>query len=64
MKETFSRFKISTTNKITNIKNRIQKSSLEFKIFFKFLGFITILGIFGVTLIALILAAVSKPGEV
>ena len=73
MKNIFSSFKRSTTNKITNIKNRARNGALRFKENFDkakkkpkskrkslFLGFTIVLGIFGVTLLAPILPAVAK----
>ena len=55
MKNTFLCFKGNVTNKITNIKTkpRSKRKSLV-------LGFTTVLGIFGVTLLAPILPAVAK----
>lgn len=73
MKDRFSRFKRSAINKITNIKNKGRNAVFRFKKNFDeakkkpkskrkslFLGFTTVLGIFGVTLLAPILPAVAK----
>lgn len=81
LKSTLSRFKGNAKNKITNIKNGAQKFKENFseaksrpisKRKSLFLGFTTVLGIFGVTLLAPVLPAVAKdvpkntpkPGEV
>jgi hypothetical protein len=65
----FSRFKRNAKNKITNIKNCAQKFKENFfeaksksrsKRKSLFLGFTTVLGIFGVTLLAPVLPAVAK----
>ena len=68
LRNTFSYFKINARNKLTNLKNWSQ----EFKENFKevknqprskrkslFLGFTTVLGIFGVTLLTPVLSAVA-----
>jgi hypothetical protein len=73
IKNTFSRFKRNARNRITNIKNKAQNGSQKFKENFHeaknkprskrkslFLGFTTILGIFGVALLAPVLPAVAK----
>ena len=81
IKNILSRFKGNAKNKITNIKNVAQKFKENFseakskprsKRKSLFLGFTTVLGIFGVTLLAPVLPAVAKdipkntpkPGEV
>ena len=69
----FSRFKRNAGSRITNIKNKAQNGSQKFKEnFYKaknkkrskrkslFLGFITVLGIFGVTLLTPVLPAIAK----
>lgn len=69
MKNILSRVKGNVRNKITNIKNGAQKFSLNFseakskprskrKSFF--LGVTTVIGIFGLTLLAPVLSAVAK----
>ena len=68
-----SRFKQNVRNKITNIKNKAQNGAQKFKEKVSeakskpkskqkslFLGFATVLGIFGVTLLAPVLPAVAK----
>ncbi len=73
IKNTLSRFKRNARNKITNIKNKSQNGAQKFKENFYeakskprskrkslFLGFTTVLGIFGVTLLAPVLPAVAK----
>lgn len=81
IKNALSRLKGNVKNKITNIKNGAQKFKENFseakskprsKRKSLFLGFTTVLGIFGVTLLAPVLPAVAKdvpkntpkPGEV
>lgn len=85
IKNTLLRFKENARNKVTNIKNKAQNGSQKFKENFSeakskprskrkslFLGFTTVLSIFGVTLLTPVLAAVAKdlpkngpkPGEV
>ena len=85
IKNTLSRFKENARNKGTNIKNKAQNGFQKFKENFSeakskprskrkslFLGFTTVLTIFGVTLLTPVLAAVAKdppkngpkPGEV
>ena len=73
IKNTFSRFKRNAKNRITNIKNKAQNGAQKFKENFYeaknkprskrkslLLGFTTVLGIFGVTLLAPVLPAVAK----
>lgn len=73
IRNTFSRFKRNARNRITNIKNKAQNGSQKFKENFHeakskprskrkslFLGFTTVLGIFGVALLAPVLPAVAK----
>ena len=73
IKNTFSRFKRNARNRITNIKNKAQNASQKFKENVHeaknkprskrkslFLGFTTILGIFGVALLAPALPAVAN----
>ena len=69
IKNILSRFKGNVRNKITNIKNGAQKfkenvseakSKPRSKRKSLFLGFTTVLGIFGVTLLAPVLPAVAK----
>jgi cytoskeletal protein RodZ len=69
IKNILSRFKRNAKNKITNIKNGAQKFKENFseaksksrsKRKSLFLSFTTVLGIFGVTLLALLLPAVAK----
>ena len=85
IKNTLLRFKENARNNVTNIKNKAQNGSQKFKENFSeaksksrskrkslFLGFTTVLSIFGVTLLTPILAAIAKdppkngpkPGEV
>ena len=85
VKSSLSRFKRNARNKIKNIKNKAQNGVQKFKENFSeakskprskrkslLLGFTTVLGIFGVTLLAPVLPAVAKdlpknrakPGEV
>jgi len=69
----FSYFKKNAGNKLTNIKTNLKNRSQEFKENFEeaksqpkskrkslFLGFTTVLGIFGVTLLTPVLSAVAK----
>ena len=81
LKSAFSSLKKNAGNKLVNLKNRSQKFKENFeeaksqprsKRKSLFLGFTTVLGIFGVTLLTPVLSAVakdipkntSKPGEV
>lgn len=82
LKNSLSRFKRNTSNKIKNVKNKAQNAAQKFQKNFSeakskprskrrslFLGFATVLSIFGVTLLAPVLPAVAKdlpakPGEV
>lgn len=85
LKNSLSRFKRNTSNKIKNVKNKAQNAAQKFQKNFSeaknkprpkrrslFLGFTTVLSIFGVTLLAPVLSAVAedlpkkgaKPGEV
>ena len=85
LKNSLSRFKRNTSNKIKNVKNKAQNAAQKFQKNFSeakskprskrrslFLGFTTVLSIFGVTLLAPVLPAVAKdlpkkgakPGEV
>ena len=85
LKNSLSRFKRNTSNKIKNVKNKAQNAAQKFQKNFSeakskprskrrslFLGFTTVLTIFGVTLLAPVLPAVAKdlpkkgakPGEV
>jgi hypothetical protein len=72
-KNLLSRLKRNAMKKITNIKNKAQNDAQKFKKNFSeakskprskrkslFLGFTTVLGIFGVTLLAPVLPAVAK----
>lgn len=73
IKNIFSCFKRNTKNRITNIKNKAQNGAQKFKRNFYeaknkprskrkslFLGFTTVLGIFGITLLTSVLPAVAK----
>jgi len=73
IKKALSRLKANSVNKITNIKNNAQNGAQKFKENFSeakskprskrkslFLGFTTVLGIFGLTLLAPVLPAVAK----
>ena len=73
LKNSLSRFKRSTSNKIKNVKNKAQNAAQKFQKNFSeakskprskrrslFLGFTTVLSIFGVTLLAPVLPAVAK----
>lgn len=81
IKNTFSSLKKNTGNKLANLKNRFQKFKEKFeeaksqprsKRKSLLLGFTTVLGIFGLTLLTPVLSAVAKdipkdtpkPGEV
>lgn len=73
LKNSLSRFKRNTSNKIKNVKNKAQNAAQKFQKNFSeakskprskrrslFLGFTTVLSIFGVTLLAPVLPAVAK----
>jgi hypothetical protein len=69
IKNTFSSLKKNAGNKLANLKNRFQKFKANFeeaksqprsKRKSLFLGFTTVLGIFGVTLLTPVLLAVAK----
>jgi len=73
MKTKFSRLKQNGKNRITNIKNKAQNGFQKFKENFEeaknkprskrkflLLGFTTVVGIFGVTLLAPVLPAIAK----